>query len=67
MSKPKRPCGHSSCKVSCCINEVTLTFGRGRLDEFGFWEIPCWICAEAHKKESPKHFVWPDKNNVINL
>ncbi|MFA5025042.1 MAG: hypothetical protein WC503_00845 [Candidatus Shapirobacteria bacterium] len=54
-------CGNI-CYVSTSIDEVTLTFGRGELDEWGFWEIPCEICAQNHKKAYPNDLVWPDKD-----
>lgn len=54
-----RPCGNDNCFISTCIDEITLTFGRGELDEFGFWEIPCTICAKAYKDKYQEASVWP--------
>jgi len=54
-----KPCGYDDCAVSTAIDETTLTFGRGKLDDFGFWEILCLICAAEHKREYPKDLVWP--------
>jgi hypothetical protein len=54
-----RPCGNPNCYVSTSIDEFTLTFGSGELDEYGFWEKPCYICALAHKIENPESSVWP--------
>ena len=41
-----RECGNKDCGCSTGIHEG-LTFGRGKLDEHGYWEFPCRICAEA--------------------
>lgn len=57
----KRPCGNLDCSTSTSIDDVTLTFGRGNLDEHGYWEIPCGVCAEAYQKDFPDHPVWPRK------
>ena len=42
-------CGNDGCSCSTGIHEG-LTFGRGDLDEFGYWEFPCRICAESHDR-----------------
>ena len=42
-STPK--CGNPKCSTSTGIHEG-LTFGSGRLDEFGYWSHPCRTCAE---------------------
>lgn len=55
----KKPCGHSDCGRSTSIDDVTLTFGRGELDEHGFWEIPCSICARAYEADHPGVTSWP--------
>jgi hypothetical protein len=60
--KPSRACGRADCGTSTSIDDVTLTFGRGDLDDHGFWEFPCVICAEAFQKEFPSRSVWPVKN-----
>ena len=52
---------HKECSVSTSIDEVTLTFGSGELDENGFWEKPCLPCAQAHKQKYPEDEVWPSK------
>ena len=41
--------GHRDCRVSTGIDEI-LTFGRGHLDDLGFWSIPCAQCARAHEQ-----------------
>lgn len=57
--KFRKPCGRKSCGVSTMVDDETLTFGHGKLDEQGFWEHPCLACAEAWKKEFPDSRVWP--------
>ena len=55
----RRPCGYMDCSTSTAIDEVTLTFGRGDLDEHGYWEIPCPTCAAAYQKDFQDQPVWP--------
>jgi len=43
-------CGNNFCRTSTGIHDG-LTFGRGDLDEYGYWSEPCRICAEQHDKE----------------
>lgn len=51
--------GHKECGASTTISEH-LSFGRGKLDDFGFWEIPCAECARAFEKAHPEHGkCWP--------
>lgn len=57
--KKLRPCGNHDCSVSTSVDDITLTFGRGDLDEWGYWSIPCVICAIAWTKHTPKDLVWP--------
>lgn len=53
-----RPEGHKCC-VSTNINDQ-LSFGKGKLDHFGFWEIGCPECARAWEKQFPDDGVcWP--------
>jgi hypothetical protein len=58
MNKPKA-CSNPDCSASTGIHEG-LTFGRGDLDEHGYWEIPCGRCARAweaaHPEDAP---CWP--------
>lgn len=44
---------HPNCSVSTGIHEG-LTFGSGELDYYGYWEIPCVICARAHEQKHPE-------------
>lgn len=46
-------CGNSECSCSTGIHDG-LTFGRGRLDEYGYWEFPCPICARGWDAEVPQ-------------
>lgn len=60
--KSRRACGTPDCGVSTAIDDETLTFGRGNLDEWGYWEFPCAACAAAYQEKDPKRPVWPVKN-----
>lgn len=46
-------CGNPKCGSSTGIHEG-LTFGSGRLDEHGYWEFPCSICAREWDERRPK-------------
>lgn len=48
--RKQRPCGNSDCSVSTGIHEG-LTFGSGELDNNGYWEKPCKICAAGWEKK----------------
>lgn len=61
-ARPKQACGRADCSASTSIDDETTTFGRGNLDEFGFWEFPCIVCAQAFKKAHPEYKVWPVRN-----
>ena len=56
-----KACGKEDCYISSSIDEITLTFGSGELDDFGFWEHPCFICASTWKEKYPENHVWPTK------
>lgn len=56
--RPLRPCGHQDCSVSTGEHDG-LTFGRGQLDNHGYWEIPCGICARAAEQATPGLVAWP--------
>ena len=49
---PKKACGNPCCGVSSCFTEQ-FTFGSGKLDDNGFWEHPCRLCAEQFDRENP--------------
>lgn len=58
-AKGKSACGHPNCGASQGICE-SLTFGRGHLDEHGYWQIPCAICARDHERRFPESGAcWP--------
>lgn len=61
-TKKKNACGHADCGVSSGISDE-LTFGRGELDDNGYWEIPCRACAENFEREHPgtakQYGIWP--------
>lgn len=54
----KQPCGNSMCCASTGICG-RITFGCGKLDDYGYWQIPCEICARAYEKEFPGQEAWP--------
>lgn len=54
----KGGCGNPRCCASSTILE-TLSFGRGELDQNGFWEIPCYQCARAWEAMYPDDEAWP--------
>lgn len=61
----KDGCGNSDCCVSTGICE-SLTFGSGKLDEYGYWENECWDCARAWEKHHPEDGpCWPFKPEDI--
>jgi hypothetical protein len=58
MAKPDFGCCRSECKASTNINEDP-SFGTGELDDYGFWEYPCYECARAFEKLHPEYKCWP--------
>lgn len=52
-------CGRPDCGVSTLIDEVTLTFGSGRLDDNGCWSRPCDQCAREWESRNPGKTAWP--------
>lgn len=55
----KGGCGNSECCASSTIARQ-ISFGSGHLDKHGFWEHPCWTCAQVWKRENPEDAVWPE-------
>lgn len=58
MNDTNRP----PCRCSCSTGiHDGLTFGRGTLDDLGFWSRPCWECARwAEQKDGvPRNTYWP--------
>ena len=49
-------CNNNQCSVSTGIHDG-LTFGSGKLDDYGFWEHPRRTCAEQwdHDKLTDRH------------
>ena len=45
-------CENPKCSCSTGIHEG-LTFGSGELDDWGYWEEPCDVCARAYEKNYP--------------
>jgi hypothetical protein len=56
-------CSDPDCGVSTAIDDETLTFGSGELDDFGFWERPCSKCARAWEAAHPGETCWPFADN----
>lgn len=52
MAKRNPACGNPACGSSTGICD-RMTFGSGRLNDMGYWEKPCRICAEAFDKDKP--------------
>jgi len=53
------------CNVSTGIHGG-LTFGGGKLNSNGYWEIPCYECARKHEKLYPDDIFrygecWPSR------
>ena len=52
ITKRKPECGHIDCGISSGI-DGSITFGSGLLDENGYWEYPCSVCARAFEEKYP--------------
>ncbi len=54
-----KPCGHERCTVSGTTKQ--MMFGRGGLDETGYFREPCHVCARAYEKSEglPRDTCWP--------
>ncbi len=58
MPKTKLPaCNNPDCCASTNIAGYA-SFGSGELDEWGFWEKPCSVCARSYEK-STGETAWP--------
>uniref|UniRef100_A0A6M3JFC1 Uncharacterized protein n=1 Tax=viral metagenome TaxID=1070528 RepID=A0A6M3JFC1_9ZZZZ len=51
------PCNNPECCASTNIADHE-SFGSGELDDYGFWEKPCSICARSYEKATGK-IAWP--------
>ena len=58
MNKFVQKTNSHGCNVSTGICG-RLTFGYGKLDEFGYWEHGCDTCAKEWRKNHPNDAVWP--------
>lgn len=56
----KGGCNDPRCKASSGICGA-ITFGKGELDDYGYWDEPCDLCARAWEKLRPGEFAWPRK------
>ena len=62
VTEHKPECKRSDCKVSTGIHDG-LTFGRGKLDNNGYWQFPCNTCAREWEKNYPDDApCWPFTN-----
>jgi len=60
-----RPEGHNTCSISTGIHDH-LTIGSGKLDDNGFWSIPCPVCARAHEEQFPEcGECWPHREEQL--
>lgn len=48
-----RGCGDKNCLCSTGIHQG-LTFGKGKLDNYGYWQYPCYACARANDASQKK-------------
>jgi len=62
----KNGCGDHECSASTGIHDPEtsplsgMTFGRGEIDEHGYWSEPCAPCARAFEKIHPEAApCWP--------
>ena len=59
-------CSLSDCRMSRGICDA-LTFGSGKLDPHGYWEIPCEACAREWESKHPEDGqCWPYAENIGN-
>lgn len=64
MKNKFKVCNNPDCSISTGTCKK-LTFGSGRLDDYGYWEHPCYECARAWEKlQSEKYHgdcqpAWP--------
>ena len=66
MKTFQRPPGHDKCKTSTTIYEA-LSFGKGRLDDYGFWQYPCAECARAWEVQFPESGdCWPHSQKTLD-
>jgi len=62
----KKACGNPQCCVSSDLGG-SFTFGSGTLDDNGYWEYPCSICARKHEEKFPHGLpCWPFTKKVAD-
>ncbi len=71
MPKVRREtaCGKQDCGVSTGFHGG-FTFGRGTLDDYGYWDTPCGLCArryDAEHPEDPDGPAWPLPHNPAEV
>jgi hypothetical protein len=52
----RRPHDSDCCSSTTIAGEIS--FGTGELDDYGFWQFPCRLCAEAYELQTNK-VAWP--------
>ncbi len=61
--KHTKHCGSEKCCTSTGICEST-THGSGHLDNLGYWEFPCFVCARHY--ETKHNTEWPFIGTVVD-
>lgn len=60
-----RKCGNNKCSTSTGIHGG-LTFGSGRLDDYGYWSEPCRTCAAHWDSQIPQERKTVRQDLIIN-
>jgi len=54
--------GHEDCGIAIGISNEP-TFGKGILNDYGYWQFPCEKCAREWEKQNPNSGkAWPSSN-----
>jgi len=61
MNSFEKPTNHN-CGISTGICG-SVTFGTGKLDEYGYWKNPCPECAKAWKEQYNED-TWPNESKT---
>lgn len=57
-------CDNPDCSTSTGFHDG-LTFGSGKLDDWGYWEVPCGPCAREWERLHPEDApCWPFEADV---
>lgn len=51
-------CGNPECSTSTGICG-SITHGHGELDDYGYWEFPCFVCANKARVDDSEYKHWP--------